>query len=111
MLVKFPDIVDVCAVPAEVLFVLLYVAVMVLVPAATPVAENCADCAPIGTITVAGTVIFAASELDKDTLADSIAALVSATVRGNVPPTPTVNDVGVSDETIGFVGVVPSVVS
>jgi len=98
-------------VPALVLFELLYVAVIVAVPVAAPVAEKLPELCPIGMVTDAGTEIRPLSELDRLTTDEVIAALVRLTVSGNVPPTGTVKDEGLIELTVGFAGVLPSVVN
>jgi len=93
-----------------VLFELLYVAVIVEDPAATPVTGMFADVCPAGTLTEAGTVAFVGSELLTDTVATEDGALDSVTVNPSIPPTDTPMEDGDSVLTVGFAGVVPSVV-
>jgi hypothetical protein len=68
-------------VAAAVLLELLYVAVMVEEPAATPVTGMLAEVCPAGTFTVAGTVALVGSELLTATDATDDGALDSVTVR------------------------------
>lgn len=98
-------------VTAHILLELLYVAVTLLEPAATPVTVAIPLVCPAGIVMVAGTVAFVTSELLKETVAEALGAEDKLTVTGPVPPTVTVNDVGDTLDTVGLVGVVPSVVS
>lgn len=97
-------------VTAAVLLELLYVAVIVEDPAATPVTGMFAEVCPAGTDTVAGTVAFVGSELDTDTEAADDGALDRVTVRPCTAPTATPSVDGESELTVGGAGVEPSVV-
>src|SRR5574340_670522 len=97
-------------VTAAVLLELLYVAVIVLLPAATPVTCTGAEVCPAATTTDAGTVAFVGSELLRDTVAGADGADDSDTVNGDTAPTARDNDDGESELTVGLAGVDPSVV-
>ena len=95
---------------AAVLFELLYVAVIVEDPDATPVTGILAEVCPAATVTVAGTVAFVGSELLTETVAAEAGALDSVTVSPCTAPTDTPSEDGESELTVGGAGVVPSVV-
>ena len=59
----------------------------------------------------AGTVALVTSELLRETVADALGADDKLTVTGPDPPTVRDSDVGDTLDTVGLVGVVPSVVS
>ncbi len=90
---------------------LLYVAVIVVAPAATPVTVTTADVCPAGTVTEAGTVAFVASELESDMAAAELGADESVT-RSEPTPFDAMESVdGARELTVGSIGVTPSVVN
>jgi len=93
------------------LFELLYVAVTLLIPAATPVTVATPLICPAGIVSVAGTVAFVTSELLSATTAEALGAENNETVNDPAPPTDSDSEIGDTLDTIGSVGVVPSVVS
>jgi len=95
----------------EVLLLLLYVAVIMLAPTATPLIGTAADINPAGTVTVAGTVTAVGAELVNAIVAAALGADDSSTVNDPTPFTPIIAVVGLRALTTGFVGVVPSVVN
>jgi len=97
-------------VTAAVLFELLYVAVIVEDPDATPVTGILAEVCPADTVTVAGTVALVGSELLTDTDAADAGALDRVIVKPCTAPTETPREDGESELTVGFAGVEPSVV-
>lgn len=89
----------------------LYVAVIVDPPAAMPVTVITAEVCPAGTVTVAGTVAFVTSELLSETTAAALGAELSVTRSDPTPFDAIARTDGARDPTVGFTGVVPSVVN
>ena len=93
------------------LLLLLYEAVIVLLPTATAVNGTDAELFPREIFTVAGTVTLVGSLLRKPIEAACGAGLLKETVRLPVPPVAKVRLVGRRVLSTGFCGVLPSVVS